>query len=505
MSALLCLATSAHSSRESSILRLLLDRAEVSHITEAVLLGAAGNFSKGSNFMPLIIDRADLAAVTEFVVNKSLRNLELGAALQVLARSGKRIDTQDLLEAAAQNNSCGAELVRSLLERNGAIQFPERALINATENRRHGGEIILALEEIFGPVKIDEDRLCTLLRNGRACQPLEVLLKPHNITNKVLIAALDSYFEFGISPTVIENSSHLDITLEVLEVAAQRCPLDTFRRLWTRGRLNPIPESLLVAAAQNYASRYDIMNYLLEQANEVQAGERLAIAVAEKTFESVKLFALLLQRQIPVIITQQVLRTAVAVCSSGPCESSIEWLLEHNSDLEITKDLFEIAASNGREDILHLLKNQSSLENPPSEWVNVARVYNAARSGDVIGLKYLLDSGVEPDTSNPQGGTPLAIATQKGHETIVEMLLSAGASPDPVEDGRTPLCQCAYRNEFDLAKILVEAGASLDFKDQKGRTPELIAMESENLEIFKYLEQCREEKEGGAKATSLST
>ena len=504
MTNLLVHATSARNTEELSILRLLLDRAENLHITEKVLISAAR--SDKSDSMLLLLDRAEIAVVTENVVKMSLATLDSGAALQTLAKSGKIMDTQDVLEAAASNWSCGAELVKSLLKRDSATAFPERAFGEAMRNPKQGMELFLALEEIFGPVEIDEDRLCTLLHKGGPREPLKQWLKPSNITNRVLIAALSTWPDYGIIPIVIKNSGHLDITLAALEAAAPVCPLNILRYLWTRGRLNAVPESLLVATVQRGQMLYDVFEFLLEQDEEIQVGERLLIAIAEKVYTSGRLFDSLIERDIAVTITQRVLKVAVTAQLS---EISVKWddslikrLLNRDPELKITNDLFQIAASNGRDDILFQFSKHSNLEKPPSEWQNIVGVYNATCNGDIRGLKDLLDSGVMPDTSNPQGRTPLTEAVARNHGTIVTMLLSAGASPDPVVNERTPLYDCALRDQHDLAKILVEAGASIEFTDKEGRTPEVFSMLEGKFKVSMYLKQCRKKREEAAKATS---
>lgn len=74
------------------------------------------------------------------------------------------------------------------------------------------------------------------------------------------------------------------------------------------------------------------------------------------------------------------------------------------------------------------------------------------------------------------------------------MLLSAGAAPDPIWNQLTPLCYAAAEGDYDMVKILVEGGASLDFCNEEGYTPAMIARDNGHLKVFRYLEQCRETK-----------
>lgn len=75
------------------------------------------------------------------------------------------------------------------------------------------------------------------------------------------------------------------------------------------------------------------------------------------------------------------------------------------------------------------------------------------------------------------GATALYIAVQNGHPDCVHQLIKAGVNVDPVTDaGSTPLMIALYladvygdKPHIDCARLLLEAGASLDIKDKSGR------------------------------------
>ncbi len=496
----------------TNALRLLLDRAEDYHITEDTLMFAAD--AERSENVQLLLDRAETASVTENVVLYAVLHLDPKAVLRSLGRFGQINVTNNLLEAAAQNADWGAEWFETLLKKAGGITFPEEVFIEATKNPENGNEIIQALEEAFGPIEMTESKLLTLIRPGALHYNLLRWFEPKYITEKVLIAALGESFDpwTRVPGAVAERSGHLPITLEFLRAAAKTCTLDFFRFFWARGRIASIPESLIEAAARNELWGYEIVEFLLEEAEEIHAGERLSVAVAKPTEGSVQIFDLLLAKGIPVVISQQVLNAAVEAYSEAGSDSSIEWILNYDCDpsLEITDELFQIAASNGKEDALYKLSEYCGLEDPPSKWFDVAKLFNAASDRDAKTLKDLLDCGIEFDTPNPQGRTPLFEAVREAvreHENeAAMMLLSRGALPDPVADGVTPLWYCADDDfgfeDVDLVKVLVDAGASLDFRDPQGRTPEEIALKRRNMSIFRYLKQSRLAKENTGQASS---
>lgn len=52
------------------------------------------------------------------------------------------------------------------------------------------------------------------------------------------------------------------------------------------------------------------------------------------------------------------------------------------------------------------------------------------------------------------------------------------------------LCIAAERGDLDMVKVLVKAGASLNFVDYCGYTPLMYAKENEDAEMQQYIENC---------------
>ncbi|OQR91706.1 hypothetical protein ACHHYP_20174 [Achlya hypogyna] len=129
----------------------------------------------------------------------------------------------------------------------------------------------------------------------------------------------------------------------------------------------------------------------------------------------------------------------------------------------------------------------------------------AAASGDISRVRDLLATGVDANTSNDRGETPLLVAVTQGHATIVELLLKAGAdalqttkvargtvssiglletavfswSPNAIGTmqwslfwmlrlllgGKTPLCIAAGYSREGIVRLLIAAGANVHYKD----------------------------------------
>jgi ankyrin repeat protein len=84
--------------------------------------------------------------------------------------------------------------------------------------------------------------------------------------------------------------------------------------------------------------------------------------------------------------------------------------------------------------------------------------------------------------------TPLALATENGHERMVEILLHKRANPEVTEHyGRTPLLLAIIKDHEPIIELLLKYGADLNFKDKDGRTALLWAAEIGNATVVKLL------------------
>ncbi|KAJ8679272.1 hypothetical protein QAD02_015059 [Eretmocerus hayati] len=95
-------------------------------------------------------------------------------------------------------------------------------------------------------------------------------------------------------------------------------------------------------------------------------------------------------------------------------------------------------------------------------------------------LQDLLSAGASPDITNKYGQTPLLLASSSYHYTIrwhVEKLIAAGADVNKTDpDGNTSLHHAACFGNMDLVCILLSAGALTDPVDHMGCTPLLLLM-----------------------------
>lgn len=85
--------------------------------------------------------------------------------------------------------------------------------------------------------------------------------------------------------------------------------------------------------------------------------------------------------------------------------------------------------------------------------------------------------------------TALYIAAAEGHYRIAELLLENGALVNTPTFHSTPfMIACSWEN-LDIAKILLDAGANIDFKDNDGRTSLFLAKVRDKQNIIDFLIQ----------------
>lgn len=115
-------------------------------------------------------------------------------------------------------------------------------------------------------------------------------------------------------------------------------------------------------------------------------------------------------------------------------------------------------------------------------------LHQAARQGDIKGVRNALKAGQPVNAISPQG-TPLLLASLGEHDAVAIELLKAGARVDSVPgDGQpTPLQVYASAGNDRMLRILVETGANLEYRDSEGRTALARALENGHLRAAKVL------------------
>jgi ankyrin repeat protein/DNA replication protein DnaC len=104
-----------------------------------------------------------------------------------------------------------------------------------------------------------------------------------------------------------------------------------------------------------------------------------------------------------------------------------------------------------------------------------ALLSRAAERGHESIVKLLLDSGkVDTDSKDEFGQTPLSWAAARGHEAVVKLLLDSTKVDTDSKDGfgQTPLSWAALQGHEAVVELLLDSGkVDADLKDESSQTP----------------------------------
>ena len=121
------------------------------------------------------------------------------------------------------------------------------------------------------------------------------------------------------------------------------------------------------------------------------------------------------------------------------------------------------AAAKGHTDICRLLLVHSSNVNEMDPNAKQSALHNAAIKGHQAVVEALLSWGAALDQQDDGGYTPLFVACQEGHLPCVLTLLKAGASiPLPNNSGDLPIHAATEKNRVEIVRTLLELGCSPD-------------------------------------------
>ena len=140
-----------------------------------------------------------------------------------------------------------------------------------------------------------------------------------------------------------------------------------------------------------------------------------------------------------------------------------------------------------KEEIAALLREKGGMTG--AEIKAAGSIFSAAQLGLVDAVKTHLAAGVDVNGKNKSGYTALHLAAKKGRVEVAGVLLDTKADIASVsKSGKTALHYVAYYNgNLDLAKRLLDAGAPVNAKDGKNKTPLDYAVSRKRTELAELL------------------
>ncbi|XP_055652013.1 ankyrin-2 isoform X12 [Falco peregrinus] len=206
----------------------------------------------------------------------------------------------------------------------------------------------------------------------------------------------------------------------------------------------------------------------------------------------------------------------------------VQELLERGSSVDsATKKgntALHIASLAGQAEVVKVLVKEGANINAQSQ-NGFTPLYMAAQENHIEVVKYLLENGANQSTATEDGFTPLAVALQQGHNQAVAILLEndtkgkvrlpalhiAARKDDTksaalllqndhnadvqskmmvnrtTESGFTPLHIAAHYGNVNVATLLLNRGAAVDFTARNGITPLHVASKRGNTNMVKLL------------------
>jgi len=101
-------------------------------------------------------------------------------------------------------------------------------------------------------------------------------------------------------------------------------------------------------------------------------------------------------------------------------------------------------------------------------------IHVAVESGDIAGVKALLNGNVSLNKTNLSGRSPLHLAAEKGHKAIASLLLNKGANIDFKNwSSKTALHFAAEKGHIEIVDLLLIKGANVNAINEgfRGGTP----------------------------------
>lgn len=320
-------------------------------------------------------------------------------------------------------------------------------------------------------------------------QALAILLKAGanpNVTDaggqSVIQAALRSYR--GDLPSIralVEAGADVDARDDsgdtALQTALDRKSWDVAQLLVDNGghreHTNDGGRSVLAAALQNDAPA-SLVKRLFDVGIDVNAGGSNApVLVAARKGNAEYLSLLLAQPGVMVDIADAEKSSALVLAVKSGRKDALKVLLDAKAspDYLPTKSAtaLEHAAGTGQQEMVEMLLAAGATLEMQGQRRPTALTL-AATNGNIRMVMTMLhaaqERGVELNLA-----PALAVAAEKGHGRVVELLLKAGGFVDyPDIDNRTPLMKAAMGDHVESLDILLKAGAKPDAADAHGMT-----------------------------------
>jgi ankyrin repeat protein len=116
------------------------------------------------------------------------------------------------------------------------------------------------------------------------------------------------------------------------------------------------------------------------------------------------------------------------------------------------------------------------------------RLIQAAAQSDTLTLQRMIQAGMDPNSTTPDGRTPLITAAEHNHVFVMKLLLDRNVPVhQTLPDGRNALHLAAVQGHLESVQFLLNKQLSADQPDLQGRTPLSEAASNNHVAVMKIL------------------
>ncbi|KTC94753.1 ankyrin repeat-containing protein [Legionella geestiana] len=150
---------------------------------------------------------------------------------------------------------------------------------------------------------------------------------------------------------------------------------------------------------------------------------------------------------------------------------------------------FFVAAKTGKAGMLDALYSVNAILLDEPDSTGNTPLHAAADAGHLEVLRYLSSHGADINRRNHEGATPLLTVCEGDSDIcLVRHLVDNGADIEiPDDSGFTPLLTAVWADKEDIAKYLLDKGASPHKTEASGKGALHFAAENDNVELIKRL------------------
>lgn len=221
------------------------------------------------------------------------------------------------------------------------------------------------------------------------------------------------------------------------------------------------------------------------------------------TGEHTDVMLFLLEKEVDINIVDANGESALVHVAKSGQEEVARKLLQSGAVIDLynndKKNAFTVATEYGHDEIAQLFLNHARSQQALLASHNLVQ---AARDGRLLEVEAALETpGINIDAADENAYTPLMLASQRGDEEVVKLLLAYNASINSVQDvGRSALMLAVEKGFIGVVCLLLANGADVNVVDKAGDSALTIGVKNSHVEIIRKLVNFENQKKAEVRA-----